>query len=234
MSHYQEPVPQQPNPYDAYPYQDTRAPRGLAIASAVLAGVVMLLQLGAALTAPAAADSFAEAARGGRPALDALVAYDGIGLLLLPSLLAAYIVTCLWLTQSRTLLRERGSGYPHERSKVWVWLGWWVPPVLLWFPFQVVRDVWRATLGFPGGSGILAGWWTSWLVFFVGSRISNRMASRADGSDPSALDALPWVEGITTIAGVIALAFWLGIIRQVTRGQEAVLAAPAGSAPTVF
>jgi hypothetical protein len=51
--------------------------------------------------------------------------------LLLPALLAAYIATCLWLNRARNLLEERGSGYPHTRGQIWVWLGWWVPIVSL-------------------------------------------------------------------------------------------------------
>jgi hypothetical protein len=93
MSYYQNPVPQQPNPYVAYPYQDSHAPRGLAFASAILAGVVTLGQIGAGLTAPAAADAFARAARKGQPTTDVLTTYDGFGLLIFLPLLASYIVT---------------------------------------------------------------------------------------------------------------------------------------------
>ncbi|MGH3368181.1 MAG: DUF4328 domain-containing protein [Nocardioidaceae bacterium] len=232
MSYYQDPVPPHSNPYAGYPYQDSRAPRGLAVASAILAGVVTLVQIGSGLTAPSAADTFAEAAREGRPAFDVFTAYDAVTILYLPSLLAAYIVTCLWLSRSRTLLGERFSGYPHARSKVWVWLGWWVPIVNLWFPYQVVRDIRLGSIAGRADSGILAGWWACWLIFLVGTRASGRMTGDTQASDPSTFDALPWIEGVNTVAAVIGFACWLGIIRQITRGQEARLAAPSGSDPT--
>ena len=236
MSYYQEPVSHQPNPYGGYPYQDARAPRGLAIASAILAGLVTLLQVGAGLTAPAAADAFARAAEQGRPAADVLTVYDAFTILLFPALLAAYIVTCVWLMRSRSLLEERGSSYHHSRSKVWVWLGWWVPIVSLWFPYQVVRDVRRASRpGNPAGPGLLAGWWTCWLGFQIGSQITAGMTGATDASDPSTFGALPWFETVNTVLIVVALACWLAIIRQVTRGQEAIGAdAALPSAPGTF
>jgi hypothetical protein len=234
MSYYQNPVPQQPNPYEAYPYQDSHAPRGLAVASAILAGVVTLVQIGAALTASSAADDYAQASREGRAALDVFTAYDAVTILQFPALLAAYIVTCVWLMKSRNFLKQRNPGSRQVRSKVWVWLGWWVPIVSLWFPVQVVRDVRKGSAGRPLGSGILAGWWAFWLIYQIGYQIPSAMTTSTELTDPSTFDALPWVEGINTLVVVLALACWLGIIRQITRGQEALLATPAGSAPTTF
>ena len=147
---------------------------------------------------------------------------------------AAYIVTCLWLTQSRSLLDERVPSSLRTRSNVWVWLGWWVPIVSLWFPYQVVRDIRKGSIGHPTGASILVGWWTFWLVYHLGDRVSAALGPDPELTDSSSLDALPWVEGVNTLFLVIALAFWLGIIRQITRGQEALLAAPTGSAPTGF
>jgi Domain of unknown function (DUF4328) len=230
MSYYQDPVPEHPNPYAAYPYQDSHAPRGLAIASAILAGAITLVQIGSGLTAPAAADAFARAARNGGSAI-VFTTYDAFTVLLFPALVAAYIVTCLWLMKSWNLLAERVPSSLRTRSKIWVWLGWWVPIVSLWFPYQVVRDIRRGSLGHPRGAGILAGWWACWLIYQVGSRVSSSMTPGTVPSDPSSFDALPWAEGVNTVAAVVALACWLGIIRQITLGQEALLAAPAGSAP---
>lgn len=233
MSYYENPVPPQPNPYAAYPYQDSHAPRGLAIASAILAGGIALLQLGAGLAAPAAADAYARAARDGVSPMDTvLTVYDAFTILQTPAMLAAYIVTCLWLQKSWNLLQERAPSFHPTRSKIWAWLGWWVPIVSLWFPYQVVRDIRRGSLGHPQGSGILAGWWACWLIFQIGYQIPSAMTTSSEPSNPSTFDALPWVEGVNTIAVLIGLACWLGIIRQVARGQEALLATPATSVPT--
>lgn len=234
MSHYESPVPPQSNPYAAYPYQDSHAPRGLAIASAILAGGFAALQVGAGMTAPAAADAYARASRDGVAPMEAtLTVYDAFTIFQFPVLVAAYIVTCVWLMKSRTLLEERNATSRQVRSKAWVWLGWWVPFVSLWFPLQVVRDIRRGSIAQPSGSSILAGWWTFWLVYQIGYQIPSAMTTSTETSDPSTFDALPWVEGINTVFVVIALAFWLGIIRQITRGQEA-LAALNGSAPAVI
>jgi hypothetical protein len=234
MSYYETPVPPQPNPYAAYPYQDSRAPRGLAIASAILAGGIALCQVGAGLTAPAAADAYALAAENGQPTINVFTAYDAFVIVVFLPLVASYIVTCVWLTKSRNLLEQRVPSFHQTRGKVWAWLGWWVPIVSLWFPYQVVRDIRRGSLGYPAGAGVLAGWWTCWLGFQIGSQISGGMSGGTEVSDPSTFDSLPWIEGFNTLVVLIALACWLGIIRQITRGQEELLATPAGSAPTGF
>jgi hypothetical protein len=235
MSYYENPVPPRPNPYDAYPYQDSHAPRGLAIAAAILAGGVALLQVGAGLTAPAAAEAYALAAERGQSTFDVFTVYDAIVSVTFLPLVASYIVTCVWLMKSRTLLEERVPSFQHTRSKVWVWLGWWVPIVSLWFPVQVVRDIRKGTLGsFMVGGGILAGWWATWLMYQIGAQITGAIAGDTEPSDPSTFDSLPLIEGFNTVAVLIALACWLGIIRQITRGQEELLATPAGSAPTGY
>ena len=233
MSHYENPLPQPANPYAAYPYQDARAPRGLAIASAILASGIALCQVGAGLTAPAAADAYARAAQNGQPTIDVLTAYDAFTILIFLPLIAAYIVTCIWLTKSRSLLEQRVRSSHHARSKVWVWLGWWVPIVSLWFPYQVVRDIRRGSLGRPGAA-ILAGWWTCWLGYQIGSQVSGAMTGDTEVSDPSTFDVLPWIEAFNTALILIALVCWVGIIRQITRGQEKLLATPVGSAPAGF
>jgi Domain of unknown function (DUF4328) len=235
MSYYESPLPPQPNPYAAYPYQDSRAPRGLATASAILAGVFAVLQIGAGMAAPAAADAYARASREGVSPMDSvLTVYDAFTILQTPAMLAAYIVTCVWLTKSWNLLQERVPSSLRTRSKVWVWLGWWVPIVSLWFPYQVVRDIRRGSLGHPQGSGILAGWWACWLIYLIGYQIPSAMTTSDVPSDPSTFDALPWIEAFNTVILLIALLCWLGIIRQITRGQEELVATPAGSAPTGF
>ena len=228
MSYYQDPVQQPANPYAGYPYQDSKAPRGLAIASAILAGVVTLVQIGAALTASSAVEAFTQNTREASSPADVLTAYDVFVMMALPALLAAYIVTCLWLMQSWNLLDERVPSSLRTRSKIWVWLGWWVPIVSLWFPYQVVRDIRKGSIGHPTGASILVGWWTFWLVYHLGDRVSASLQPNA--TNTSRLDALPWVEGFNALFLVVALAFWLGIIRQITRGQDALLAATAGSA----
>jgi hypothetical protein len=63
---------------------------------------------------------------------------------------------------------------------VWVWLGWVIPVVSLWFPYQVVRDILRATCGAVRGVSVprnlLGPWWTSWLLLAWAMQIGDRLA----------------------------------------------------------
>lgn len=75
----------------AWPYApQRRAPKGLAVATIVVAiGLTALLVVSAVAAWPAARE-FREAAELGRSTLDVFTVYDGLGLLLIPAMIAAY------------------------------------------------------------------------------------------------------------------------------------------------
>nr|BFF17814.1 hypothetical protein GCM10025730_13350 [Promicromonospora thailandica] len=139
---------QQPPQYvHAAPYAPPpRSAAGLGVATIVLACVWTVVQVLQLATAPQAADALRAAAAAGDGALaSAFTGYDAVGLLLVPVQIAAYVVACLWLSTSRATAEALDPRYVHARGRVWAWLGWWVPVVSFWFPYQVVRDVRRAT-----------------------------------------------------------------------------------------
>ena len=77
--------------------------------------------------------------------------------------LAGHILFLIWLYRAATLARR--AGLPARRSPLWAWLGFLVPIVGLWFPYQVARDT--IPSGDPGRR-IVRLWWTCWLVQGVG------------------------------------------------------------------
>ena len=88
-----------------------------------------------------------------------------MNLLVLPFALATYVVSCGWLHSARKAACVISPGVPHARSWLWVWLGWWVPVVSFWFPFQVVRDVRRASV--VRDAAAIGPWWALWLTLMV-------------------------------------------------------------------
>lgn len=90
---------------------------------------------------------------------------DGVSLTLR---CAAGVVFLVWLWRARHNA-EQLSPAPHRRSRGWV-IGSWVCPVVnLWFPYQIVTDVWkasrpddRALIGLSGRR-LLRWWWACWL-----------------------------------------------------------------------
>ncbi|MFE7508105.1 DUF4328 domain-containing protein [Promicromonospora sp. NPDC057488] len=219
---YGAPPPQLPQP------PQLRSAAGLGTASIVLASVWTATEVLGLLLAPQAAEALREAGEAGVSAVDStFTGYDAMTLLSGLVQLAAYVVTCLWLYQSRSTAVAANPTFRHQRGPVWVWLGWMVPVVAFWFPFQVVRDVRRATSRGPV-SGI-GGWWAAWLVFFGASNLVGRLvASSSEDSASSAADALVGLEGVATLACIVALVLWIRIIRDVTRAQGERIAAARG------
>ncbi len=86
--------------------------------------------------------------------------------------LAAAVIFLVWLFRARNNA-EFTSALQHRRSKVWLVLGWVVPVVSLWFPKQIVDDIWRSSDPHTPASatdldsirkpGLVYGWWAAFL-----------------------------------------------------------------------
>jgi len=70
-----------------------------------------------------------------------------------------------WFRRAR--INAERHGYRQRRARGWTFWGWIVPIVNLWFPFQLMGDMWRA--GLPAErrgrtAWLPAIWWTCWLL----------------------------------------------------------------------
>jgi Domain of unknown function (DUF4328) len=79
------------------------------------------------------------------------------------------ILFLVWFYRAR--INAERHGYPQRRARGWAFWGWIVPIVNLWFPFQIMGDIWRA--GLPAGqrtetAWLPALWWTCWLLSGLG------------------------------------------------------------------
>ncbi|MEV0893356.1 DUF4328 domain-containing protein [Promicromonospora sp. NPDC050262] len=206
--------------YDAYQSLNQarrlRVPEGLATAVVVLSSVFLAGQLLATVLSFDAAEAYTGAA----DPMDVYTAYDAVSGLLAAVMLAAFIVSCLWLNESRKFAVVVKPYYHHQRGPVWVWLGWVVPIVSLWFPYQVVRDIRRSTIRESSG---LAGWWSTWLIANFFSYQSTQVTLRGDDGA-----LLPGFEVITAVTLLIAFVCWLRIVRELTVAQRAHVAAAQG------
>lgn len=217
------PGPTGPATGTPWPYGPARsAPVGLAIASAVIAVGLAFVEVATALSAGQAADEFRDAIRDGQTSNDVFTLYDALELLLFPIMVAAYVVSCLWLHFARSNSLVIDPSTRHRRRTIWVWLGWWVPIVSLWFPYQVVRDVQDGSRSARGRAPVGLGlWWTAWLVYVIGSQMTSR-ASTSD--DPDVVGTLPVLEGITAVAVVVACVTWCRLVQNITSMQQEALA----------
>jgi len=75
------------------------------------------------------------------------------------------ILFVMWFRRARINAEHRG--WRQRRARGWTFWRWIVPIVSLWFPFQIMGDIWRA--GLPARqrrntAWLPALWWTTWLL----------------------------------------------------------------------
>ena len=207
------------------PHVPTEQPRHLGaltawtIATAVSVTTVPLVGLALVWDARA---TWLDAAANGRSALDVVTPYELSWILLFPLTIATYVVTCLWLYRARTNVDVLSPGSWHARSRGWVWGGWVVPFVSLWFPFQVVRDVLRSRERPDAPTTGLGWWWAAWIVAMAVSQIESNMTPW-DDIDVAAVDAIPIVSTIGAVTMVIACVLWIRVVLAVAQDQRALL-----------
>lgn len=74
-------------------------------------------------------------------------------------LLVVGILVVIWLYQAATFALR--AGLPARRSPVWAVVGWIIPIVSFWFPYQSTVDLFPP--GHPGRRKV-GRWWALWLV----------------------------------------------------------------------
>jgi hypothetical protein len=138
------------------------------------------------------------------------------------------ILFVVWFRRARINAEYRG--WRQRRARGWAFWGWIVPVVSLWFPFQIMGDIWRA--GRPASrrnktAWLPALWWASWLL--SGVTIGTKAAQRY--SMPH-LTADTWTATLCFLA--VSGATLIALIRTVSSGpvgsphQGAFAPMPAG------
>lgn len=141
--------------------------------------------------------------------------------------LGCAITFIVWLFRTRHNA-EVLSAVRHRRARGWLIAGWIVPVVSLWFPKQVVDDIWRAsdprtpatriTLDELPHSGLVTAWWVSWLVWLFAAEGSARLALLGETVSDRQLSSIATTVSIVPflLAGVLAIL----VIGRITHFQE--------------
>lgn len=153
--------------------------------------------------------------------LSAVMAIPLLGLLVMSG-----VVFLWWLWRARANA-ELLCHTAHRRSRGWV-IGAWVCPVVnLWFPKQIVDDIWRAsdphhpstasTFHADGGptSGLVHLWWWTWIM-------SNIIQFWGGGSERtvSLLRTAAIVSTVSTLLSIVAAVALVLIIQRLTTWQN--------------
>lgn len=202
--------------------------RGLGIAAAVLIALFALSELVLAVVASTTDGPIAGYIAGNGTSVAAF--NEAVLLLTLTNLAsvvmfaAAIVMFLVWLWRAR-VNAELLCRAQHTRSRVWTLLGWFVPIVSLWFPFQAVRDVWKASHPAAAPEGynmhgmsftkVLGWWWAVWLAdLSLFQFINNRELD--ESFDPVADDI-----AVSFVLSAVAGGLLIRLILQISSWQEA-------------
>ena len=152
-----------------------------------------------------------------------------IGLLYILSFVAAVITFLVWIYGTSKNLRS--LGWEQQRfSPGWAVSWWFVPIFWLFRPYQVMKEIWKASLpaSFLQASSCQAGmpttlllgpWWATWLISgWIGS-ISLRIYF-SDDSSVSGLITADIAAVVSDVISLVALVLVLILIWQIASNQE--------------
>ncbi|WP_020544057.1 DUF4328 domain-containing protein [Nonomuraea coxensis] len=150
--------------------------------------------------------------------------------------LAAVVGFLVWLFRVRAnaeILAPDG----HRRSRPWLILGWIVPIVSLWFPKQIVDDIWDASVrSWTPRKGLLHAWWAAWLIGAWVSNVAARVLFNAEEAEALAAAARFDVVSIALmlVAAVLAILVVLRISgeQEKRRTETTPVLHPGAPAPT--
>ena len=166
-------------------------------------------------------------------AADGLVAFASVLYFLV--LAASATLWAVWMRRVRRNAEVFAPG-THRFGAGWAAGAWFTPVVNLWFPKQILNDIYRA--GLPAGAqrapkGLLNSWWTVWITAGCLNVMGSVMAAGAsakiqtrgyDGSnwreDVGALKTAASVTGFATLLTAVAAVLAILVVRQLTRLQE--------------
>lgn len=136
---------------------------------------------------------------------------------------AAVAMVAIWLHRVRVNAESFGVD-AFRRAARWAVAGWIVPVVNLWFPKQVMDDVWMASdPGRPAeatdvrrvrGPLVVLTWWVCWMVSVVGSLVWLNRPWVMDAEQAlTAYRAAAWSGPFVAAAGVLLVLIVLRVSR---------------------
>lgn len=91
---------------------------------------------------------------------------------------AAVVMFIVWFYRAR--INADGHGWPQRRPPGWAVWAWLIPVGNFWFPFEIMTDIWRASLPAQKRAkrAVLPGvWWICMLALFALPSITARPAN---------------------------------------------------------
>jgi hypothetical protein len=144
----------------------------------------------------------------GAAALDNVLLWVNAGAMVIAAV--AFIV---WLWRARANAELLVGPHGQRLTREWVIGAWICPVVNLWFPYQVVVDVWRAsTPNRDHRDGLVVWWWMTFLVSWLFTRFIT-LAGVVDTIALIASCALDIASGVLALLVVRRITDWQALAR---------------------
>ncbi|WRZ01450.1 DUF4328 domain-containing protein [Streptomyces sp. NBC_00481] len=200
-----------------------RSPVGYGRAVAVLLGVVIavdLLSIGADIALLDVSGRMADGesrAAVARDADSADLLVDLAGGLQMLSFFATIAVFLVWFHRVR-VNAEVFDPSGHGLRRGWAIGGWFVPPVLLWFPRRIAIDCWDASSPRekPRSHALVNAWWALWLISVVVREVADKAyyEAEAGAEHRSAALRMLFADAVEIVAAVLAILFVVTLTRM--------------------
>ncbi|MGW2818762.1 DUF4328 domain-containing protein [Streptomyces sp. NPDC001415] len=132
---------------------------------------------------------------------------------------AAGVAFLVWLWRARINVELMSGADSQRRSRGWVIGAWTVPAANLWYPYQVVTDIWRASAPrLPASIAVISAWWAAFVGALVVRPIQWRLATEEATSEQDLLNnanVSTLLAALLVMAGVLVIV----IIRRITAWQ---------------
>jgi len=216
----------------AYSGDEVRPVGGLGIAAAALIGLALV---GSAIDVWSdwhRANLIDDLVYGGRQiSFDELTSADSTAMatswLSIGTLILAGVMVMVWLARARRNAEDICVA-EHRRARGWVFWGWIVPIVSLWFPYMFVEDVYKASrpdnphdlvsLSTVRGSGLLGVWWGFWVARLVTSWIL--IVSLRGEETVEMFHRAAVINTVSLVVSVAAAVAFIMIIRRISGWQD--------------
>ncbi|WP_049563869.1 DUF4328 domain-containing protein [Nonomuraea sp. SBT364] len=137
--------------------------------------------------------------------------------------LTAMVTFLIWLFRVRKnaeILAPTG----HRLIRPWLFLGWVIPVIALWFPKRIVDDIWyasaRATHPARPPKLLINLWWAAWLTAVLVTYGARRLLVSADEHDLESLMDSASFDVLGILLYWVAAALAIGVIHRITKAQH--------------
>jgi hypothetical protein len=193
-----------------------RPSNGLARWVAVLSVLYTVVTWLTVIVTPADSPSLEEAVQGSGSEELTIGAAEVIALGAVPILLGAWILTSIWLVRARSnavLLNPQSQ----RRSEGWVWFGWVLPIIYLWFPKQILDDTARVTIPASGDTRPIDTnlYWSLWVTSILLGAFGSMLSIL--GTDETLVRSLGYAEAAVL---TITLLPWIRLVNRISAAQD--------------